>query len=127
MAEGQQASTAEHAGLTFGEKVVVMLGGIIAGMSLTVLNPVLPSIEKALAHTLTDQMLVKQLFGITTLAMLLGAPLGGFLVSRLGMRRLLLGASLLFAFGGSAGYLLSSLPLLLASRFCVASARPASR
>jgi MFS family permease len=79
----------------------------------------LPSIEKALAHTPTEQMLVKQLFGVTTLAMLLGAPLGGFLVARVGMRRLLLGASLLFAFGGSAGVFLSSLPLLLVSRFCV--------
>ncbi|MBW8753024.1 MAG: MFS transporter [Sphingomonadales bacterium] len=119
MAEGQFATTGVQPGLTMGEKVVVLMGGIIAGMSLTVLNPVLPSIEKALAHTPTDQMLVKQLFGITTFAMLFGAPLGGFLVARVGMRRLLLGASLLFAFGGSSGYFLSSLPLLLVSRLCV--------
>jgi MFS family permease len=119
MADGHDTSASTAGTLTFGEKVVVMMGGIIAGMSLTVLNPVLPSIEKALAHTPTDQMLVKQLFGITTLAMLLGAPLGGFLVARVGMRRLLLGASLLFAFGGSAGVFLSSLPLLLVSRLCV--------
>jgi MFS family permease len=119
MADGQAAAAGAHGVLTAGEKVVVSMAGIVAGMSLTVLNPVLPSIEKALAHTPTDQMLVKQLFGITTLAMLLGAPLGGFLVARVGMRRLLLGASLLFAFGGSAGYFLSSLPLLLVSRLCV--------
>src|SRR5258706_5459740 len=119
MADGQYAAVGAAGELTFGEKVVVLMGGIIAGMSLTVLNPVLPSIEKALAHTPTDQMLVKQLFGITTFAMLFGAPLGGFLVARVGMRRLLLGASLLFAFGGSAGYFLSSLPLLLVSRVCV--------
>jgi MFS family permease len=117
MAEGQVAGVVP--GLTFGERVVVVLGGVIAGMALTVLNPILPSIETALAKTPTDQMLVKQLFGITTLAMLVGAPLGGFLVGRIGMRRLLLGASLLFAFGGSAGYLVSSLPLLLLSRVCV--------
>jgi MFS family permease len=120
MAMSESASEARAApGLSGGEKVVVLLGGIIAGMSLTVLTPVLPSIEKALAHTPTDQMLVKQLFGVTTLAMVLGAPLGGFLVARIGMRRLLLIASLVFAFGGSAGYLLSSLPLLLVSRVCV--------
>jgi MFS family permease len=119
MADSQDATTVAPGRLTFGEKVVVMMGGIIAGMSLTVLNPVLPSIEKALAHTPTDQMLVKQLFGAVTLAMVLGAPLGGFLVARVGMRRLLLGASLIFAFGGSSGYFLSSLPLLLVSRLCV--------
>jgi MFS family permease len=119
MAEGQHAAASSRPGLTFGEKVVVLMGGIVAGMSLTVLNPVLPSIEKALAHTPTDQMLVKQLFGAVTLAMVLGAPLGGFLVARLGMRRLLLAASLIFAIGGSSGYFLSSLPLLLVSRLCV--------
>jgi MFS family permease len=119
MANSHDTAAGVSAGLSFGEKIVVMMGGIIAGMSLTVLNPVLPSIEKALAHSPTDQMMVKQLFGVTTFAMLLGAPLGGFLVARVGMRRLLLGASLLFAFGGSAGYLLSSLPLLLVSRGCV--------
>ncbi len=119
MADGQTEGVRAAGELTFGEKVVVLMGGIIAGMSLTVLSPVLPSIEMALAHTQTDQMLVKQLFGITTFAMLFGAPLGGFLVARVGMRRLLLGASLLFAFGGSAGYFMSSLPMLLASRVCV--------
>ena len=115
MADGASA----QAELTFGEKVIVLMGGIIAGMSLTVLNPVLPSIDKALAQTPTDHMLVKQLFGATTLAMVLGAPLGGFLVARLGMKRLLLVASVIFAFGGSSGFFLSSLPLLLVSRLCV--------
>lgn len=119
MADGESAQAGAQAQLNFGEKVIVLMGGIVAGMSLTVLNPVLPSIEKALAHTPTDQMLVKQLFGVTTLAMVLGAPLGGFLVARIGMKRLLLIASLIFAFGGSSGYFLSSLPLLLVSRFCV--------
>ena len=119
MTDGHDTAAAAPPGLSFGEKVVVLMGGIVAGMSLTVLNPVLPSIEKALAHTPTDQMLVKQLFGAVTLAMVIGAPLGGFLVARLGMRRLLLGASLVFAFGGSAGFFLSSLPLLLVSRLFV--------
>ncbi|MDR2857751.1 MAG: MFS transporter [Novosphingobium sp.] len=119
MADSRFTEAGTPPGLRFGEKVVVLLGGIIAGMALTVISPVLPSIEKALAHTPTDQMLVKQLFGVTTLAMVLGAPLGGFLVARAGMRRLLLGASLLFTLGGSAGYFLSSLPLLLVSRACV--------
>lgn len=113
------AGPAPAPGLTFGEKVVVLAGGIIASMALTVINPVLPAIEQALAHNATDRMLVKQLFGAVTLAMVIGAPLGGFLVSRLGMRPLLLGASLVFAAGGTAGLYLSSLPLLLVSRMLV--------
>ncbi|MBV1688343.1 MFS transporter [Novosphingobium sp. G106] len=118
MDQAQQAATTAP-GLSIGEKVVVLMGGVVAGMSLTVLNPVLPSIEKALAHTPTDQMLVKQLFGAVTLAMVAGAPLGGFLVAKLGMRRLLLIASLVFAIGGSSGFFMSSLPMLLVSRLFV--------
>jgi len=113
------AESAPAPGLTFSEKIVVLAGGIIAAMALTVLNPVLPAIEQELAHNATDRMLVKQLFGAVTLAMVVGAPLGGFLVARLGMRRLLLAASLIFAIGGSAGYFLSSLPMLLGSRLLV--------
>jgi MFS family permease len=114
-----QAGPGEQARLEFSEKVVVLVGGIIASMALTVINPVLPNIEKALAHTATEHMLIKQLFGATTLAMVAGAPLGGFLVARLGMRKLLLVASLVFTISGTAGFYLSSLPLLLISRLFV--------
>jgi len=107
---------AEAPGLEFGEKVVVLIGGVLAAMALTVIGPVLPMIEKELAHDATDAMLIKQLFGVTTLAMVAGAPLGGFLVARLGMRRLLLVASVVYALAGTAGFYLSSLSLLLASR-----------
>jgi len=113
------AGPAPAPGLTFDEKIVVLAGGIIASMALTVINPVLPAIEQALAHNATDRMLVKQLFGAVTLAMVAGAPLGGFLVARVGMRWLLLAASLVFAIGGAAGMYLSSLPLLLVSRMLV--------
>lgn len=109
-------------GLDFGEKVVVLLGGILAAMALTVINPILPVIEKELAHSPTDAMLIKQLFGVTTLAMVVGAPLGGFLVDKIGMRPLLLGASLIYAVAGTAGLYLSSLPLLLVSRLFLGAA-----
>ena len=106
-------------GLGFGEKVVVLVGGILAAMALTVIKPVLPDIEKELARSATDAMLVKQLFGAVTLAMVAGAPLGGFLVARLGMRRLILVASLVYAIAGTAGLYLDSLPMLLVSRMFV--------
>lgn len=102
--------------LVFGEKVVVIGGGILSSMALTAITPVLPLIEKSLAQNATDAMLVKQLFGFVSLAMVLGAPLGGFLVHRIGMRRMLLAAALIYTIAGTAGLYLSSLPLLLLSR-----------
>ena len=62
------AEMPKAAGLDFSEKVVVIGGGILAAMALTVVNPVLPTIDKELAHSAFDSMLVKQLFGFTSLA-----------------------------------------------------------
>jgi MFS family permease len=122
-AMNESARAAEPApGLDWGEKVVVLVGGILAAMALTVINPILPMLESALAQGPTDAMLVKQLFGVTTLAMVIGAPLGGFLVDRIGMKRLLLAASLVYAVAGTAGLYLSSLPLLLVSRLFLGAA-----
>ena len=116
MAETAQAGAP---GLDFSEKVVVIGGGILAAMALTVVNPVLPSIDKELAHTAFQSMLVKQLFGFTSLAMVVGAPLGAWLSQRMGMRRMLMIAALLYTLAGTAGLYLTSLELLLVSRLLV--------
>jgi len=47
----------------------------------------------------------------------IGAPLAGFLIDRIGARRMILTAGLLFAAIGTAGLYLSALPALIASRF----------
>ena len=56
----------------------------------------MPAIDTALAHSPHDSLLVKQLLGAVGLAMVAGAPLGGYLVDRLGLRTLLVGGSLLY-------------------------------
>ena len=109
-------------GLNGGEKLVVLAGGVMAALAITAIMPVLPTIEKQLAHSATDAMLVKQLIGGVTLAMVVGAPLGGFLSGRIGMRAMLLGASLIYAIAGTAGLYLSSLPALLISRLFLGAA-----
>ena len=115
----------EPTGLNPGEKLVVLTGGVMASLALTAITAVLPTIEKALAHTPNDAMLVKQLIGGTTLAMVVGAPLGGFIVDRIGVRRMLLAATLLYALAGTAGLYLSTLPTLLASRLLLGMAAAA--
>ena len=105
-----------------GEKLVVLVGGVMASLAITAIAPVLPTIDRALAHTATDAMLVKQLVGGVILAMVVGAPLGGFLIGRVGMRSVLLVASLVYALAGTAGFYLGSLPALLASRLLLGAA-----
>ena len=114
MAEAPKAT-----GLDFSDKMVVIVGGILAAMALAVLNPVLPSIDKALSHSPADSSLVRQLFGFTSLAMAVGAPLGAWASKQFGMRRMLIVASLLYAIAGTAGLYLNTLPLLLVSRLAV--------
>ena len=46
-------------GLSLGEKVVVLVGGILAAMALTVINPVLPNIEKELARSALSDWVVR--------------------------------------------------------------------
>lgn len=116
MTATEAAAPAAAGRLDFTGKLVVLLSGILSALCLTAINSVLPSIARDLAHTPTDAMLVKQLIGGVTLAMAIGAPLGGFLADRIGLRPTLFTAALLYTVAGTAGLYLNSLPLLLASR-----------
>jgi MFS family permease len=111
-----KAAAGEGRGLDFTGKLVILLSGILSALSIIAINAVLPDIQRDLARGPNDAMLVKQLVGGVILAMAAGAPLGGYLADRLGLRRTLLGASVLYTVAGTAGLYLSSLPLLLVSR-----------
>jgi MFS family permease len=102
--------------LDFTSKLVILSSGLLSALCLTAINSVLPSIARALAHGPGDAMLVKQLIGAVALAMAAGAPLGGYLADRIGLRPTLFAASVLYTVAGTAGLYLNSLPLLLVSR-----------
>src|SRR5689334_15729010 len=100
MASSDAAALTAEGRLDFTGKLVVLLSGILSALCLTAINSVLPSIARDLAHTPTDAMLVKQLIGGVTLAMAVGAPLGGFLADRIGLRPTLFSAALLYTVAG---------------------------
>ena len=102
--------------LDFTGKLVVLLSGLLSALCLTAINSVLPSIARDLVRGPNDAMLVKQLIGAVALAMAAGAPLGGYLADKIGLRPTLFAASVLYTVAGTAGLYLSSLPLLLVSR-----------
>jgi MFS family permease len=119
MTDATSRGSTSAPGLDFSDKVIVIGGGMLASLALSVLNPVLPDIDKALSHSANDSSLVRQLFGFTSLAMAVGAPLGAYLARKMGMNRMLMVASLLYAIAGTAGLYLNSLPMLLGSRLMV--------
>jgi MFS family permease len=112
-------NSANSSALGFGDKVVILLSGVLAALALIALNSVLPLIDATLAHTPFESMLVKQLIGGVALAMVVGAAVGGLLTDWLGLRRMLTITSLIYAISGTAGLYLGSLRALLVSRLFV--------
>lgn len=102
--------------LEWSAKAIMLSGGLMVALALSAINSVLPQIDAELARGPQDSLLIKQLVGIVGLSMVIGAPLAGFLVDRIGARRVVVTAGLFYAAIGTAGLYLSSLPALIASR-----------
>jgi MFS family permease len=97
-------------------RILMLTGGITSSLLAMGIIAVLPQIEQALAHTANDRLLVKMLVTVGGFTMVFGAPLGGLLADRLGIRRVLTASALLYGISGTAGLYLDSLWGLLASR-----------
>jgi len=98
-------------------KVLILAGGPAVGTALGGITAVLPQIEDALATTDHERLAVKLLIGIAGGAMVIGAPLTGFLSDRLGLKRILILNYLLFTLAGTAGMYLDNIYALVVSRF----------
>jgi len=106
-------------------RALMLSGGLLGAMALVAITAVLPKIETALAHGPGDGLLIKQLVGIVSLAMVIGAPLAGVLVDRIGLRPTLVASAMVYAVAGTAGLYLSNLPFLLVSRLFLGMAAAA--
>jgi MFS family permease len=112
-----QANTQTQSGpINWGIKTVMLTGGVSVTITLAALSPVLPKIDAALARTPNDSLLIKLLATIVGLTMVIGAPVTGVLVDRIGVRRILILACVVYAAAGTAGLYLESLPALIGSR-----------
>jgi predicted MFS family arabinose efflux permease len=116
MMSDTNSTVSPHQRLEWSAKVVMLCGGLIVALALGGINSVLPQIEAELAHGARDSLLIKQLVGIVGLSMVIGAPLAGFLIDRIGARIVVIIAAFLYAVIGTAGLYLSSLPALIVSR-----------
>lgn len=115
--EAKGGEDTEFPPLTLGVRLMILAGAPAVGLGISGINIVLPKIEAELAHSEFDKLLVKMLIGVTGAAMVIGAPLTGFLADRLGLRKVLFFNYALFTIAGSAGLYLSDLGLLTLIRF----------
>jgi MFS family permease len=101
---------------------MILAGGPAISLATSIIQPILPRIQAELAHGPHEQLLVKMLVGVMGVAMVIGAALTGFLVDRIGLRRVIATNYALYAVGGTAGVYLNDLHALIASRFLLGMA-----
>jgi MFS family permease len=110
-ATGRPAGTAQA--------LVLLLSSCLSVLGAVLLAPVLPAIQAAFAGTPGVATLTPVVLTVPALVIGLTAPLAGRVVDRLGRKRLLVGALVVYAFVGTAPLWLPSLPLVVASRVLV--------
>jgi len=96
---------------------VMLSGPPLMALVFSTIAPILPSIAAHFRSESGGTMLAQWIMTTPAIGLMLGGPLGGLLIDRIGVRRLLIWAFLLFAIGGSAGLYVESPWLLLLSRF----------
>jgi MFS family permease len=100
-------------------KATILFASVPVALAYAIVSPILAKMSDELAHDATDAYFVKMILGVLGVAMVIGAPIAGFLADKLGRRPLLVGSGLLFAVAGAAPFALHSLPAILFTRFLV--------
>ena len=109
--------TGRPAGRT--EAVILLLSSCLSVLGAVLLAPVLPRIEDAFADTPGVKTLTPVVLTAPALVIGLTAMVAGRIVDRVGRKRLLVVALVVYAFVGTAPLWLSTLPLIVASRVLV--------
>ncbi len=99
----------------------LLLFALLAGSSLTVmagaaLAPAMPAITEAFRDAPMAEFLTRLVLTMPALFIALCAPLGGWMVDRIGRRPVLIGGLCLYGLSGAVGLFTESLTLLLVSR-----------
>lgn len=103
----------------FAQGLALLLPATTAVMGILLLVPVAPQMMQAFADTPGVAFLVPVLLTLPGLCIALFSPVAGLLGDRLGRRRLLLGAMLVYGLAGMAPMVLSDIYQILASRVLV--------
>lgn len=113
----ETAGDAPIAPLSWAAKALVLAGGCAVTFAMSAVSPVLPRIEADLAHSPQQAMLVKQLVGVVGIALVMGAPLTGYLSDRIGLRPIYVANFLLITVAGTIGMFIDNLYILIGARF----------
>lgn len=96
---------------------VMLSGPPLMSLTFSTIAPVLPAIARHFAAQGTGTLFAQWIMTAPAIGLMLGGPVGGLLIDRIGPRRLIVAAFTLFALAGSAGLWLDHAVALLGSRF----------
>ncbi|MEM6383027.1 MAG: MFS transporter [Pseudomonadota bacterium] len=100
----------------FATVLALLLASALTVMAGATIAPALPQIEAAFADTAGVELLTRLVLTVTAIFTVIGSPIAGLLVDKIGRKPLLLFGMILYAIAGTSGLYLDSLTGLLIGR-----------
>ena len=97
-------------------KATLLLASTLTVMSGATISPSLPAMESYFADVENVSLWVRLVLTMPALLIVIGSPIAGQLVDKVGRKPLLLGSAVLYGLAGSSGLVLNSLFAILAGR-----------
>lgn len=100
-------------------KATILMSSSLFAMVDTLINPDLTAIQDHFALIPNAEILVRLILTLPSLLVVIGSPIAGMIVDRLGRKPLLIIATLLYGFAGGSEFLHDSLYFILVDRLLI--------
>ena len=97
-------------------KATLLLVSTLTVMSGATISPSLPAMQSHFSDVANVDFWVRLVLTVPALFIVIGSPIAGQIVDKIGRKPLLLGSAILYGFAGSSGFLLNSLFAILIGR-----------
>ncbi|MEO0704417.1 MAG: MFS transporter [Cyanobacteria bacterium J06649_5] len=97
-------------------KTTLLLVSTLTVMSGATISPSLPAMQTHFSGVANADFWVRLVLTVPALFIVIGSPIAGQIVDKIGRKPLLLGSAILYGFAGSSGFLLNSLFTILIGR-----------
>jgi MFS family permease len=114
--ESTTASRTESAARSTVVKATLLVASSLTVMAGATISPSLPAMQQVFSGVGNVEFLVRLVLTVTALFIVVGAPVAGTLVDRIGRKPVLLGSAVLYGLAGSSGLVLDNLYAILAGR-----------
>ena len=97
-------------------KITLLLASTLTVMSGATIAPSLPAMQTHFAQISNSEFWVRLVLTVPALFIVIGSPIAGQAVDKIGRKPLLLGSAILYGFAGSSGFVLNSIVAILIGR-----------